>query len=653
MSQAGTARARVFAPVPLLSILALLALVLAAGYARSRSHVVVGFSAHSASPARLQLFHDVAGRFLEARSDWITLDGRGWKTVSIPVAGADAMQLRLDPPVAGAVTVCGLGIDRSRPSPQVAVIASHQLAIDANGNCLHLLALAGADDPSVVLQLVDVSAERSTSAGHWRKTFLLLTLMWLLAMSWMTFKVSRTATGRRWIGMAGPAAARFDRNAHWILMALMLLFGTLYLAMTPPGAVADEEAHASKITRIASGVLFGDSGAAPMPDIVGMFGQFRDYPHNKRSFTARQVRQVVDRPLQCEPANPALPRSANGYFPLQYAGPAIVFKAGCATGASFGTFLYLSRFLNLLLGTLLVACGVRYAVRGKWALFLVALLPMTLFQVSSISADSLTLSASLAWLGLLSGIEGRTLDPRRAASWLLGLALGIALMKSGCAWVLLGLLFCKPAYDEAKASFPAAIVMMLAVPILVQAAWILHASGDAAIRSGVDMAANRNMLLHDPLTFVQILINTFSGENLMRLGRSMIGVLGWLDVVLGPWAYRLAAVALLLALFTNGNPAPPARGTRPLALLFALGSLVLSSIPLFVFWTLPGAAVVEGLQGRYFTISAAFVLVWCAFRTPPAVRTACIAVLLVAAPVMNVLAIQQLYDSYYVSGRPG
>ena len=120
------------------------------------------------------------------------------------------MQLRLDPPVAGAVTVCGLGIDRSRPSPQVAVIASHQLAIDANGNCLHLLALAGADDPSVVLQLVDASAERSTSAGHWRKTFLLLMLMWLLAMSWMTFKVSRTAIGRRWIGMAGPAASAHE-----------------------------------------------------------------------------------------------------------------------------------------------------------------------------------------------------------------------------------------------------------------------------------------------------------------------------------------------------------------------------------------------------------------------------------------------------------
>ena len=653
MSQVETARTRGFPLAPLLSILVLLVLVLAAGYACSRSHVAIVFSAHSPSPARLQVFHDVAGRFLEAKSDWISLDGNGWRTVSIPVAGADAMQLRLDPPASGALTVCGLGIDRSRPSPQVAVVASHQLAVDAKGNCLRLLAPAGADDPSVVLQLVEASAEQSTSAGHWRKIFVLLVLLVLLAMSWMTYAISRTTTGRRWIGMADPVVRRFDRSAHWILMALMLLFGTLYLVMTPPGAVADEEAHVAKVARIAAGVPFGDSGATPMPDTVAMFGRFRDYPHNKGSFTTRQVWDVVDRSLQCEPRNPALPRSANGYFPLQYAGAAIVFKASCVTGASFGTFLYLSRFLNLLLGALLVAWGVRHAVRGKWALFLVALLPMTLFQISSISADSLTLSASLAWLGLLSGIEGRTLDPRRAAPWLLGLALGIALMKSGCAWVLLGLLFCKPAYDEAKMSFPVAIVMLLVVPVLVQAAWILHASSDAAIRSGVDMAANRNVLLHDPLSFVHVLINTFSGENLMRLGRSMIGMLGWLDVVLVPWAYGLAAVGLLLAFFTSGNSAPPARGMRPLALLFALGSLVLFSVPLYMFWTLPGAAVVEGLQGRYFTISAAFVLVWCAFRTPPAVRVACIAVVLAAAPVVNVLAIHQLYDSYYVSGRPG
>jgi uncharacterized membrane protein len=194
---------------------------------------------------------------------------------------------------------------------------------------------------------------------------------------------------------------------------------------------------------------------------------------------------------------------------------------------------------------------------------------------------------------------------------------------------------------------------LLVVPVLVHGAWILHASNDAAVRSGVDMAANRNVLLHDPLSFVHVLISTFSGENLVRLGRSMIGVLGWLDVVLVPWGYWLGAIALLLTLFTNANRAPPGRGTRALSLLFALGSLVLMSIPLYLFWTLPGATAVEGLQGRYFTISVAFALVWCAFRTSPAVRVVCIALVLAAAPVINVLAIQQLYDSYYVSGRAG
>ena len=160
-------------------------------------------------------------------------------------------------------------------------------------------------------------------------------------------------------------------------------------------------------------------------------------------------------------------------------------------GSAFGTFLYIARFLNLLLGTVLVAWGIRHAVRGKWALFLIALLPMTLFQISSVSADSLTLAASLAWLGLLSGIEARTLHPRRAAPWLLGLALGLALLKPGSAWVLLGLIFCKQAFDDAKVSFPAAVAKLILLPFVVHLAWLQHAAANAAVREGVDPIANQ------------------------------------------------------------------------------------------------------------------------------------------------------------------
>lgn len=56
-----------------------------------------------------------------------------------------------------------------------------------------------------------------------------------------------------------------------------------------------------------------------------------------------------------------------------------------------------------------------YAVRGKWALFIVAFLLMTLSQMNSLAADSLSLSLGIAWFGLISGIAGGRLDPARAA----------------------------------------------------------------------------------------------------------------------------------------------------------------------------------------------------------------------------------------------
>lgn len=66
-------------------------------------------------------------------------------------------------------------------------------------------------------------------------------------------------------------------------------------------------------------------------------------------------------------------------------------------------FLYGARLLNLMLAAALVYLGIRWARRGRWALFAVATLPMLLSQVATLSADSLWLGASIAWLGLVSG----------------------------------------------------------------------------------------------------------------------------------------------------------------------------------------------------------------------------------------------------------
>src|SRR5690606_11377540 len=173
-------------------------------------------------------------------------------------------------------------------------------------------------------------------------------------------------------------------------------------------------------------------------------------------------------------------------------------SASCAMGTSFGAFLVLSRVLNLLLAAALVAIGIRYAVVGKWSLVAVALLPMTLTQAASVSADSLTLGLSFCFIGLVSGVAGGSLSPSRAKYWLPLLALLLAFAKPGSAWILVAILFCRTAYRAADRSFAWAVVGVMLGPWLIHAAWVVVSSTGAKPLAGVDPVGNLALLRNDP-----------------------------------------------------------------------------------------------------------------------------------------------------------
>jgi len=633
---------------PVLLLAALVALV---AYANLRRQVEVVFSVQSSAPGRLQIFHDADGNYSEGRSRWFELHGRRDRTLLI--SGREARRLRLDPALGVTTTVCDLRIGRSGSPAEYEILQVDESAVTRERTCMRAQPQATAQDPKLVVRFVGRSAQKIERAGAWQSVFQAALLGLLLVLGGLGYFHRSPLQSMIAAMRVPPGFALLDRRAHWWCAAMMLAFGTAYVFVTPPGAVPDEEAHLAKIVRISQGVAFGDSGSVPMPNPRQMYGPFSDYLINKAPFSGEQLRAQLRQPLACEATTTGLARGANGYFPHQYLLPSVLFKVGCASGVSFGWFLYASRMLNLLLAAALVAWGLAYAVRGKWALFLIALLPMSLFQMSSLSADSLALSLSIAWLGLVSGIAGGTLTPARATPvlWVLGLA--IAFLKPGMAWVLASLLFCKPAYDAAGASFLAALGRHVALPWFLHVAWTLSATGDAPQLAGVDSAANIASLSAHPAGFVRTLWNTFFSEHGVVLLERMIGVLGWLDIKLSGWAYWTGTAALLAAFWTGDTSAPASpRYTAPLAVLIALGSLAVIALPLFIYWTSAGSPIVQGLQGRYFTVTAAFVLTWCSFRSPPAVRAMLVMAIACVVLAINMDALYRLYEAYFVIGRP-
>ncbi|MDR3291632.1 MAG: DUF2142 domain-containing protein [Methanobrevibacter sp.] len=82
------------------------------------------------------------------------------------------------------------------------------------------------------------------------------------------------------------------------------------------------------------------------------------------------------------------------YMPLPYLGVAFVIKIGELLNSSLLALMYFGRLINLLIYTIIVYFSIKILPTGKYVFLLLALMPMSLYVASSISADSLNLALS-------------------------------------------------------------------------------------------------------------------------------------------------------------------------------------------------------------------------------------------------------------------
>lgn len=630
-------------PVILVAVAACCALMAALCWYANRSPVSFDVRAVQALP--LQVFHSSDGAFSEQGSRRLTT-GPGVDRVRM-LLPENTGQLRFDPAPGVPITVCNLRVDGRRIAllPGAANQADALLLADG---CLRITPRPGSVDPYVpVVADSGTSTPRGTvRLRSWAaRGAALAAAAAILLLFWRLDRVPGVASS-----LANRLFDAMTRRAHWLVLAAMVVLGSLYAHQLPPNGVPDEVAHISKAAKMEAGALFGDAATRPTVRVLDMYGPFHDIVHGG-AFTTQQFTAQRSLPLGCDRRPQRLPTAADHYAPHLYLVPAATMAAACATDMSFGGYLTLSRILNLLVGAVLVAIGVRFAGHGKWALVLVALLPMTLAQVASLSADSLTLGMSLCFIGLVSGIASGNLRPRRAHVALLALALGLAFSKPGSAWILVSILFCRNAYRQDDEFFIRGVLTIMVVPWLAHVGWTLFSSSGAQPLTGVDPEQNLETLVHEPMSVASVMLETFTGASGKYLLHSSIGLLGWLDVPLSASAYGLAIVVLAASLLTNSRlPAIPL-WVRSVALVAAASSLVITALPLFLYWTYAQSPTVMGLQGRYFLPTLAFMLVWGALRTPPIARLVLLVGILAAVPVLTFDARDHISARYYASAQ--
>lgn len=598
--------------------------------------VEVGFS-EPASGTGTQLFFASSGEFSEASSAVLHGPVHTWR-MRVPIERTAT--LRLDPPSGGAVSICRLDVHGGSRVLKLAdyrIAGFHQIAdLRTDGTCLVVTPLPESKDPQVLFELKEAApvADR-TATGAW----FVFGLMFAVAA---VVSVHRTSTVRT----KGRLSERIGAQLVPIYIGISLAFGALYAIITPPGAVPDEYAHVTKAVKISHGVLVGPTGDRLFPNIFEMYGEFNGYLDPNLRFSAVQLLSQIETPVPCEATTAALPHGADGYAPHLYAVPAAAYAFSCATKQDLGTFLLLARLGNLLLATTLVAIGIWPTMRARWALFVCALLPMTLFQLASVSIDSLYLGLSFAWVGAVCGvIEGR-IPVRKAARVLGPLALALAISKPGSAWVLSAILFAAPTYLRAVGTFTPAALKFLVLPFAVHILWVLYAAGAAAPLEGVDPTANLARFSSEPLGTAKVFVQTFLGSHGLWLWKSSLGLLGWLDVHLSQWSYIGLTGCIFAACGMSLKDGVESRWVPWAALVFSVGAAVMLATPLFLFWTYPDSAVVMGLQGRYFLPCVAFAMCFSARQAGSGIRSllsVCVPLVLMLALADGLVALIQRY----------
>ncbi len=333
--------------------------------------------------------------------------------------------------------------------------------------------------------------------------------------------------------------------------------------ITPPYLVPDENAHIMRACEVADGILYNKTPA-----------------QNVECDKYIQKALEVDRPVSMH--------QATGYSPIMYTFSA----AGLAVGKVFGgkVMFYLGRFFNLIAWILMTALAIRITPVFKFPFLFVALMPMTLYEGMSLSADAFNNGVTFLFFAYIFKLIFEKKDVSKKDFVLLVLFSLVSAFSKGIIFPIF--LFYFLPIKKHKNLF-ATIMLLLA--FLLMSFW--SSINMTYISPEVNLALNKSLLIHKPWHFISLYAK--SVVNITYYLKSCIGILGWLDIRLKPFFYLPTALVFLstLLFFKEEKVDNKLR-------LFSLFVLVLFitflHIYYYVIWTPISSDRIHGIQGRYF-----------------------------------------------------
>ncbi len=423
-----------------------------------------------------------------------------------------------------------------------------------------------------------------------------------------------------------PSAPGPERWAARAFLLVALPVGLVFVFVIPPSQVVDEESHFLRAWQLSGLNLFADvredpesgferNGAVFDVCVVEYIREFAGAAQVADNFSMSTF--WFDTP-DCSPRNRdfVITDAATGYGPWSYPGEVTALAISRAAGLPLPVAFYAGRLAGLLVFTSAIWAALRIAPAARLTMMFVALLPMSLMSAVAYNSDGVMIAGSI--LAAACALRLALHETQRARQLLLVMTLALAcvVVSKPTYVVLVGLLLLVPAARFGSRRAGRWLLAGSAAAVVVPAvAWYRISQGadtGPIFYAGTDPAAQLRSVISDPFGFLVTVWDTlFSYTYEVFFLRGWLGVYGMFRIgrpevaplLAVPWIIVAAGALAVTVAVEAGERREMPTIDRVRRQVVAYGILIGGPLAIFftayLMWTVPGADVIEGVQGRY------------------------------------------------------
>lgn len=395
---------------------------------------------------------------------------------------------------------------------------------------------------------------------------------------------------------------------RWFFL-FYILVGLPYLILTGPFRAPDERNHFLRAYEVSEGRL---NGARIVGDVTGdelpaSLSRLSEVLGNHAEHHIEPAQIEAARALELRPEERRfIEFSTAVYSPLAYVPAAAAMALGRILSAGPLALIFFARSANLILGGLLVTLALCYAGYARRALMVIAILPMVVSQIATVTVDAMSYGVSFLWIALVldTAVNRAAALTSKRVFCLIAPALCLSQLRPP--YPLLGLLILLvpiTALQRKTILLWIGIVLASVVPAI---GWTAVAAPlfRQAPSAMVNPAAQARWILKHPGMFWHRAKQDVA-QSAFEYWEQFVGRLGWLNIILPFWVPIGFALILPLGIFLGPRDPPGPLWWQRLALAVAfVGAILGVQLVLYLTFNGVGSPFILGMQGRYFTVPA-------------------------------------------------